>query len=526
MRGPASILKSVVALIAALQLAAVCAHGAPALGNSVGGDPPLAGTHLRGLQAVTPLSSLQSCLSAAGITFVAPAASSFRTARQVWNLRVNASPALVSYPKSTIHVSKAVWCARQSGVKLVPRSGAHSYEGYAVQAGKLTLDLSNMHSVQLGARGIATIQAGARLGPIYLALWEQGKRTMPAGTCPTVGIGGHILGGGYGMLARRYGLASDRLVGIEMVDATGKVITANKTLNADLLWAHRGGGGGNFGIVTRFKVATVAVPAQVTVITAIWGFSAAVKAIQWYNAKFPALPDGISSDMFIGYGTVQMHALYLGSATAAQSVLATAGMQTIGTPIVASYKPMSYIDAVVQFGNQAQSLQPVQPSSLGLGSGTRVNPPSSFKVHSNFIKKPMSAAGASLAVNKIANATSQGIGGWMQLHAYGGMLNRIKAADSAFPHRSTLSSVQWYVSWGDARQAQSCTAWLKDLWTSMQPHVDSAAYINYIDKDLGSASTSAYYGSNAARLAAVKRKYDSGAFFSYPNSVQPAAAGT
>jgi hypothetical protein len=209
-------------------------------------------------------------------------------------------------------------------------------------------------------------------------------------------------GGGFGMLARRYGLASDRLVGIDMVDATGKIISANKTLNADLLWAHRGGGGGealmtvcshpynkfqgnwnpavcrysdnevqaalqllcrqlwnsheaqgghsfgpgtsdgrhsHLGIqrrrqgnpVVSGKCATCTAPedCETGMLLAVTLFMCCSLLLpcNCVQAKFTGLPDGISSDMFIGYGTVQLHALYLGSPTGAQSVLATAGMQ-------------------------------------------------------------------------------------------------------------------------------------------------------------------------------------------------------
>src|SRR5205823_9473880 len=139
--------------------------------------------------------------------------------------------------------------ATKTGVPIVARSGGHSYGGYSTVANGVVVDLARLKSVVV-SQGRALVGAGARLGNIYNALGARGL-AIPAGTCPSVGIGGHALGGGFGLASRAWGLASDNLVSVQIVTADGKVLVADATHHPDLYSACRGGGGGNFGIATR-----------------------------------------------------------------------------------------------------------------------------------------------------------------------------------------------------------------------------------------------------------------------------------
>jgi len=185
------------------------------------------------------------------------ASASYDSARLIFDsLYDGVRPLAIVRPLDARDVGAVVRWAAKTGVRIVARSGGHSYGGYSTTSG-VVVDLSRLVGVHLsGSR--AVVGAGARLGNIYEALGAHG-RAIPAGTGPSVGIGGHALGGGFGLASRAWGLASDNLVSAQVVTADGKAVVADATHHADLFWACRGGGGGNFGIVTQFVFRTHAV---------------------------------------------------------------------------------------------------------------------------------------------------------------------------------------------------------------------------------------------------------------------------
>ncbi|KAG0317108.1 hypothetical protein BG000_004641, partial [Podila horticola] len=159
----------------------------------------------------------------------------------------------IFHPATNNDVSAAIKCASAANVAIAPRSGGHSFEGYSAggQDGSLIMDLNQFSQFSIDTKtNIATIGGGNRLGPTYAKLWTNGQYLIPAGTCPTVGIGGHALGGGVGMTSRKYGVLSDNIVSMTVVDPSGAIKTVSATKNTDLYWALRGAGGGSFGVVT------------------------------------------------------------------------------------------------------------------------------------------------------------------------------------------------------------------------------------------------------------------------------------
>jgi FAD/FMN-containing dehydrogenase len=179
----------------------------------------------------------------------------YNAARVVYDTRYDAvKPQAIAYCESLADVQKTVRWARWHRVHIVPRSGGHSYGGYSTTSGVI-VDVTRMHAISLTAGSRAAVGAGARLIDVYAALAARG-RTIPAGTCPTVGIGGLAQGGGIGMSARKFGLTCDNLLEATVVLADGRAVVANAHSHPDLYWALRGGGGGNFGIVTRFVFRT------------------------------------------------------------------------------------------------------------------------------------------------------------------------------------------------------------------------------------------------------------------------------
>ena len=184
-----------------------------------------------------------------------PGRAGYAQARKPWNARFDdVLPRAVAQPLDTADVQAIVRWAVAHDVQLGVRSGGHSYAGLSSTTG-LLVDLRRLSSVGV-ADGRAAIGAGATLGSVYARLWAAGQRTIPAGSCPTVGVAGLTLGGGHGFAARAFGLACDSLRSVRIVTADGHAHDVSSSSRPNLFWALRGGGAGSYGIVTRLTFAT------------------------------------------------------------------------------------------------------------------------------------------------------------------------------------------------------------------------------------------------------------------------------
>ncbi|WP_291299671.1 FAD-dependent oxidoreductase [Desulfosporosinus sp. BICA1-9] len=180
----------------------------------------------------------------------------YNAARREFNTFFNRFPLVIVFAQETQDVVNAVRWARYRDVPIRIRSGRHNYEGLSVVDAGIVIDVSDMQCVEVNhKRGTATVQTGQRDFTLAEALGSEGL-AVPNGLCPSTGIAGFTLGGGQSILSRPYGLIIDNLLELEMVDANGHVLHANADHHADLFWASRGGGGGNFGICTSFRFRT------------------------------------------------------------------------------------------------------------------------------------------------------------------------------------------------------------------------------------------------------------------------------
>ena len=179
--------------------------------------------------------------------------SGYAEARREFNPRFDYFPDVIVFCRDTADVQNAVRWARKHGVPIRLRCGRHSYEAYSTADNAIVIDVSRLEAFTIAAdRKSAEIGAGTPLIEVYETLFDYGV-TIPGGSCPTVGITGLVLGGGFGLLSRLLGITADSLLGVEMVTADGDVVRADEHENSDLFWACQGGGGGNFGIVTSLR---------------------------------------------------------------------------------------------------------------------------------------------------------------------------------------------------------------------------------------------------------------------------------
>lgn len=463
-------------------------------------------------------------------TLIRPTSSYYSTARQLFNPRFDyIQPAAIAYCVSPADVQTCIAFAQRFGVPLAARSGGHSYGGYSTTTG-LVLDVSRMNTVTVDtSAGTASVGAGTRLIDVYAALAPYGL-VLPAGTCPTVGIAGLALGGGVGVLGRKLGLTCDSLLAAQIVVADGRVLTCDTNHEPDLFWALRGGGGGNFGVVTSFTFRVYPV-ASLSLFTLNWPWSSAADVLDAWQNWAPQAPDELWSNCLFQATSdkgaepfVQVGGVYMGEATSL-NVLLQPLINRINAGLTNRYvSDVGLLDAMLYEANCAglsvsQCHLPSQNPNGQLGRST-------YRSKSDYFTHLLPHQGIDLLVKAITdcqNSPTLGEGG-IGIDAFGGAINRVAPDATAFVHRNALFSIQYAATWNASDPASIVAAnhtWLNNMWQTMRPYASGAAYQNYIDSDLVNWQQ-AYYGTNLPRLQRVKAAYDSGNFFSFAQSIPPA----
>ncbi len=435
----------------------------------------------------------------------------FTQAAQVYNERFDGVlPSLVARPVNAADVQTAVKWGVSRRVPLRARSGGHSYAGYSTLSGGMVLDLRNMSGVSVNTRQrTVTVGAGAQLIDVYSALAARGL-TIPAGSCPSVGIAGHALGGGMGLAGRQFGLTTDNILSVQIVTADGRLRTASGTSNPDLYWALRGGGGGNFGVVTSLRFRAHPVPRTVASFFVSWPWSRASDALAAWQAWAPHASSKLTSIFHLNGGagatSVTVSGQYFGPAADLGRLLAP--LRAVGGATVTTANH-SYMAAQLLFAGCATvSLTACHTEGTRPG-GTL--PRASFRAKSDYVGKPLPQAARQVLVSAVeARARIPGSGAIL-FDSYGGAINRVSPSATAFVHRNVLCCMQ-YLTYGGG------TSWLNSVYAKMRPYVTGGAYLNYTDPDLKRWQT-AYYGSNYRRLLSVRRKYDPHHYFNFPQAI-------
>jgi FAD/FMN-containing dehydrogenase len=442
-------------------------------------------------------------------TVVARTSAGFARAHELYNTRFDAyRPLAVVYCQSLGDVQRTIAWSRRHGIRIAPRGGGHSYGGYSSVPDGVIVDVSRLSAVVVRPGLKATVGAGAKLIEVYAGLAAHGV-TIPAGSCATVGIGGQVLGGGVGFLSRKLGTTSDNLLGLTLVTADGQARPCSPTENPDLYWASRGGGGGNFGIATEYRFKTTAI-STVSTFTASWRWGRAKAVIAAWQKWAPHAPDELFSVCNLGSGggspTVRVSGQLIGPPARLQALLGP--LVSAVPPESVVVKPRPYLTAVQYWaGCGPVSECHVEP----FGKLTRAT----FAAKSDYVRRALPPAAAAAIVSAIERAPGSGT---LLLDSYGGALNRVPKAATAFVHRDMLCSLQYLAYWSAPAQAATNLAWLRAFSAAMRPYVSGESYVNYIDPDLA-GRPEAYYGSNLGRLVSIKRRYDSGNVFRFKQSI-------
>jgi FAD/FMN-containing dehydrogenase len=461
-----------------------------------------------------------------------------------FNLRWIGAPAEIALCGSAVQVRDTVQRALDDGRRLTVRSGGHCYEDFAVgNEGGVIVDMAPMNRTYFDARrGAWCIEAGTTLWNAIWTLYKEYGRALPTGSCYSVGAGGHITGGGYGLLSRKHGLIVDWLDAVEIVrvgsDRRARVTIAEKGGRAaDLFWACQGGGGGNFGIVTRFWFKRIPpAPAEAHLVNLAWDWDGMTEAelaeiIARYGRFFAdnSAPGGPYDGLF--------GLLHLAMKAAGQIVLTA---QYVGD------EPRRLADFVGHMSEGAAVRDPVaQRAPVGLnffplpttsvqrlpwlyatqsldGSG----PNRRGKYKSAYMKKPFPDAQIA-TIWRFLSGTFQNSQALLQVDSYGGAVNAVAPEATAIPQRSSILKLQYQAYWVHEEDSAANLDWMRAFYTAMYgpegPVPDAVmdgCYVNYPDCDLKDWPR-LYYLEAYQRLQRVKRRWDPHDVFNHAQSIRP-----
>jgi FAD/FMN-containing dehydrogenase len=459
---------------------------------------------------------------------VLPSDADYDVSRRLWDSRYDGlTPQAIAYCASVSDVQRCLELARTSGITPRPRSGGHSYGGWSSGNG-LVVDTTEMASVSVDPHGTAVVGAGARLIDVYAALAARG-RALPAGSCPTVGIAGLTLGGGVGVLGRSYGLTADRLQRVDLVTADGTLHRADPSTDGDLFWASRGGGGGNFGVATSFTFSTVPAP-PLTTFSLSWPWAAAADVLAGWQQWAPSAPDEIWSTLLLlahpssGGSTpvLRVGGVCVGSAQSAASLVDGLVRAVGGSPASRfTGSPNGILAAMLlEAGCSTLGVEACRLPTQGPHGVLERKP---LIGASDYLTQPLTSAGIGVIISFVNERQADpGVSeGGAQFDAYGGAINRVGPADTAFVHRRALASIQRTSSFrpGDPPATiERGRRWLGEFTAALRPHVSGESYQNYVDPDLADWAR-AYYGDNLPRLRAVRTATDPDRLFSFPQAL-------
>ncbi|RSN46427.1 FAD-linked oxidase [Streptomyces sp. WAC 04229] len=476
------------------------------------------------------------------------------------NQRWIGTPDWIALPSTTAQVVAAVQRAVDTGRRVAVRGGGHCFENFVTESGvRAVIDLSAMNAVGHDVRrGAVEIGAGARLGEVNEQLFKRWGVALPGGSCPTVGVGGHISGGGYGPLNRTLGLTVDHLYAVEVVvvdsGGTARAVVASRDDRGalgDLWWAHTGGGGGTFGVVTRYwlrspgasgtdpRLALPAPPAEQLVATVVWPWQdlhqeSFVSLLKNYSAWHVAhnAPGDPEADLYSHLAVFHRS----GGAVALNVQLSTAGgdpdrrldafLAALGRGVTAPARTVER--------HRLPWLMATQWSGFAdRPSGKRI------KGKSAYHRTAFDDAQAQALHRHLTRADYDHPGSGLLIAPYGGRVNAVEPHETALAHRDSALMLMYVSEWTAATEDDRHVGFLRDLYEDVYASTGGApapgrstagAYVNYADTDLkdprrnrsGVSWQELYFGANHARLRRAKARWDPRDEFRHALSVRAA----
>jgi FAD/FMN-containing dehydrogenase len=421
----------------------------------------------------------------------------YEEARRIWNRLIDKRPALLVRCANVGDVAHSVRFAREQELEVSVRGGGHNIAGRCVSDGGLMLDLSQMKRIDVDPEGhVARAQPGLTLGEFDRATQAHGLATT-MGIASTTGIAGLTLGGGYGWLAGRYGMACDNLLSVELVTAESELVRASGVEDPELFWGVRGGGG-NFGVVTSFEYR---LHPQGKVLGGMALYSPTKEALRFFDDFSHACPDEVSTLGLLtsapdGSLALAIAVCHCGPMDAGEKALAP--LRSFGPPLADMIEPRDYVEM------QLLTDESWPPGRL-------------YYWKSSLVRSLCDEAIEVLLDYAARKPTGLSAIGLQQLH---GAATRTDA-DGAFPHRFEHYNCIPLFETEDPADVEAGTDWARGCWQAMQPFAAGAAYVNDLG-DEGEERVQEAYGPSLERLRALKRRYDPTNFFRLNQNITPA----
>ncbi|GAB2585300.1 FAD-binding oxidoreductase [Streptomyces capparidis] len=457
---------------------------------------------------------------------VLPGDADYARARQLASAQFDdVRPRAVVYCETDRDVRTTLLFAQDTGLHTAVRSGGHGFTGWSTTEG-LVLDVSRMRRIRAG-RSTVRLGPGAQAVDVVAALSPLGV-TVPAGFCPTVCPGGFVTGGGMGWQFRKYGPTSDRLVSARVVLADGRIVTASRERHADLLWALRGGGGGNFGVVTDFELAPTREDRVVT-FDLTWPWHLADRVLASWQEWAAAAPASLAPRAGVllrdaGAGTaptVMVMGAHFGAESELTALLAELTADIGRPPDTAVVAERGYREAMMRlFGCEDSSVEQCHVT----GSNPEALLPRTTWVRhrSRMFDRRVPGSGVADMLAAFDADRRAGQYRWLGFVALGANADRLRPGDTAYAHRGAGLFAVYTVGLGSPRPGAedlaAAAAWVDGGFAAMDPHSSGGTYVNYPDPGLTDWPR-AYHGANLPRLSAVKRAYDPYGFFRFPHAV-------
>jgi FAD/FMN-containing dehydrogenase len=429
---------------------------------------------------------------------IRPGDGDYDDARRVWNGMIDNRPALIARCAGTADVVDCVRFAREHDLLVSVRGGGHNYAGKSVCDGGLMIDLRPMKGIYVDpARRTARAQAGLELGEFDRETQAFGLATT-LGVAPDTGIAGLTLGGGYGWLAGKYGLACDNLLSAEVVTADGRVVTASAGENEDLYWGLRGAGA-NLGIVTSLEYQLHEVGPVLGGVV-MYPITIGKEALRFFDEFSSTCPDEVTliGNLITtpdGIPAVAIAACYCGPLDEGERVLKP--LRTFAQPLADLFAPQPYVQK--QFDDSL--------------------PPGRFYYNKSSIIRRLNEAAIEVFLDLARTMpTPLSVIGIQQLH---GAASRVGADETAFPHRYDHHSLWIHPVTEDPADSQRMIRWAQEAWEALQPFVEKASYVNTLGDDEGEQRVQEAYGLNYAKLVELKNKYDPTNFFRLNANIKP-----
>jgi UDP-N-acetylenolpyruvoylglucosamine reductase len=418
------------------------------------------------------------------VVYIRKEDASYETLRRGYNMRINRYPKIIALCMNTNGVSEAMRYAKENKLPVAVKSGGHCMEGFSGSDGGMVINLSKLNDMEWNDSSHITIGPGCTLSKMYDELLPKGK-IIPGGSCAGVGIGGLTLGGGYGLMSRRFGLTCDSLTGITMVDGEGNIHEASG--NDELMWACRGGGNGNFGVVTKMKFKVHEAPKTMESFRFrafnMTAAQAKEKMETWFGIA-ATLPKNCFSAFLLNRKTVYI-------------LLTNTGARTTAVKnAIASLKGIT-----TKFTETAP-----QPLAKALKTYYASPVPLEFKNASAGLYKEFSEIEG--CIESALEIVTQSTGMIFQVNTVGGeVLQSGSSYTSCFPHRDCIFFSELQTEWGSAAGKTKLVNNFERVQQLFAAHGIKTQYRNYPDVNFKNHAAQ-YYGSSLTRLQEFKKKYD------------------